>query len=51
LFEENFAVDVNEFVIKLFHALKEDFDALKEDFNFLNNIFKSFSTKEIQSLS
>jgi hypothetical protein len=51
LFEEDFAVDLNEFVIKLFHALKEDFDALKENFDCSDNIFTSFSAKEIQSLS
>jgi hypothetical protein len=51
LFEENLAVDLNEFVIKLFHALKEDFDALKEDFDCSDNIFTSFSTEEVQSLS
>jgi hypothetical protein len=51
LFKKDFTVDLNEFVIKLFHALKEDFDALKENFDYSNNIFTSFSTKEIQSLS
>jgi hypothetical protein len=50
LFEENFVVDLNEFIIKLFHALKKDFDALKEDFDCSNNIFTSFSIKEVQSL-
>ncbi len=56
LSKEDFAVDLNEFLIKLFHALKEDFDALKEDFDALkedfdcsNNNSTSFSTKEIQS--
>jgi hypothetical protein len=50
----NFAVDLNAFFIKLFHALKEDFDALKEDFdalkkdfNCLNNNSTSFLIKEI----
>ncbi len=38
LFEKDFAVDLNEFVIKLFHALKEDFDALKENFDCSNNM-------------
>jgi ribonuclease D len=51
LFEEDFVVNLNESVIKLFHALKEDFDALKEDFDCSDNIFISLSTKEIQSLS
>jgi hypothetical protein len=51
-------VNLNEFVIKLFHALKEDFDALKENFDALkedfdcsNNIFISLSAEEVQSLS
>jgi hypothetical protein len=51
-------VNLNEFVIKLFHALKKnfdalkkDFDALKEDFDCSDNIFISLSTKEVQSLS
>jgi hypothetical protein len=51
-------VNLNESVIKLFHALKKDFDALKEDFDALkkdfdcsNNIFISLLTKKIQSLS
>jgi hypothetical protein len=57
-------VNLNEFVIKLFHALKKDFDSLKEDFDALkedfdalkenfdcsDNIFISLSTKEVQSL-
>jgi hypothetical protein len=49
LSKENFVVDLNEFVIKLFHALKEDFDALKKDFDCSNNNSTSFLTKEIQS--
>ncbi len=44
-------MSLNEFVIKLFHALKEDFDALKKDFDCSNNIFISLLTEEIQSLS
>jgi hypothetical protein len=51
-------VNLNEFVIKLFHALKKDFDALKKDFDALkkdfdcsNNIFISLSTEKVQSLS
>jgi hypothetical protein len=51
LFEEDFAVYLNEFVIKLFHALKENFDALKKDFDCSDNIFTSFSAEEVQSLS
>jgi hypothetical protein len=51
LFEEDFVVSLNESVIKLFHALKEDFDALKEDFDCSDNIFISLSTEEVQSLS
>jgi hypothetical protein len=50
LFEEDFVVNLNEFVIKLFYALKENFDALKKIFDCSNNIFTLFSTKEIQSL-
>jgi ribonuclease D len=51
LFEEDFVVSLNEFIIKLFHALKEDIDALKKDFDCSDNILISLSTKEIQSLS
>jgi hypothetical protein len=50
LFEKDFVVSLNEFVIKLFHALKKDFDALKKNFDCSDNIFTSFSTKEVQSL-
>jgi sulfate adenylyltransferase subunit 1 (EFTu-like GTPase family) len=51
-------VSLNESVIKLFYALKEDFDALKKDFDALkedfdcsDNIFISLSAEKIQSLS
>jgi ribonuclease D len=49
LSKEDFVVDLNESVIKLFHALKEDFDALKEDFDCSDNNSTFFSAEEVQS--
>ncbi len=51
MFEKDFIVNLNKFIIKLFYTLKKDFDALKKDFDCSNNIFTLFSTKKVLSLS